>query len=148
MPTTTKPDESVQEKNAPPSTTPTTLSPELASNQPSTSSGRGKPAEQHITTPSSRSISRNSSRYPTQRSPGKSHEGDEAAWGSNFWVTLVDPQVGARLPMRMMNAGLKSWHCLLDTNIFLCVPSYRTSELGSSCWTLCVTFLLRGDSLS
>jgi hypothetical protein len=25
-------------------------------------------------------------------------EGDEAAWGSNFWVTLVDPQVGHLSP--------------------------------------------------
>lgn len=61
-----------------------------------TTSGKEKTPEQCITTPSP-SISHNSSRYPSQRSsqrsPGKGYETDEATWGSNFWVTLVDPQV-------------------------------------------------------
>ncbi len=43
------------------------------------------------TSPPSRSIWRNSSRHPT-RSSGKAVE---AAWGSKFWVTLVDLQVCA-----------------------------------------------------
>lgn len=91
--TTTKPDEPAQSHNPPQITLPK-LSPESSSHQPTTSS-KGKAPEQRISTPS-RSLSRNSSRHPAQRSPQKSpgsgHETDEAAWGSNFWVTLVDPQ--------------------------------------------------------
>ncbi|KAF9453926.1 hypothetical protein P691DRAFT_755001 [Macrolepiota fuliginosa MF-IS2] len=91
MSTSTKPDGSVRGQDVPSPSKPDTLSPEAAANSPSTLSSKGKSTER-LTTPPSRSISRNSSRYATQRSPGKGHEADEAAWGSNFWVTLVDPQ--------------------------------------------------------
>ncbi|KXN90136.1 Rho GTPase-activating protein 39 [Leucoagaricus sp. SymC.cos] len=93
--TTTKPDEPVREHTTPPPASSTTLSPEAALHQPptATATGKGKAPEQTFTPPS-RSISRNSSRHPAQRSPQRSpgKEADEAAWGSNFWVTLVDPQ--------------------------------------------------------
>jgi len=64
--------------------------------KPETTPGKEKSPEQRINT-TLHSISRSVSRYPSQRSfqrsPGKGHEIDEAAWGSNFWVTLVDPHV-------------------------------------------------------
>lgn len=140
--TTTKPDDSVQEKTTPAPTTPTILSPKAAS-QNSTFPGKGKIPEHRTSTPPSRSISRNSSRQPTQRSPGKSHEADEAAWGSNFWVTLVDPQVCTQLSL--MDTAMLKLDAMLDTNILLCLSGDRTSELGPSCRTFCV--MLRASRL-
>ncbi|KAJ3569619.1 hypothetical protein NP233_g4926 [Leucocoprinus birnbaumii] len=92
---TTKPNEPVQKDTPPPTGTLTNFSPGSASHQQTAPPSKGKAPEQRTSTPS-HSLSRNSSRYPTQRSPSRSpvneHETEEAAWGSNFWVTLVDPQ--------------------------------------------------------
>jgi len=96
--TTSKPDDDpVQKSTTSPPASPTVHSPESPSLKLPASSGKEKSPEQHINT-TLHSISRSVSRYPSQRSfqrsPGKGHhEADEAAWGSNFWVTLVDPQV-------------------------------------------------------
>ncbi|KAF8160909.1 hypothetical protein B0H34DRAFT_795758 [Crassisporium funariophilum] len=67
--------------STPPSAT--TLVNPAVSRQPSTSSNDGK-------------LGRSNSRTSTTRTPTRStlagQEGDDPTWGSNFWVTLVDPQ--------------------------------------------------------
>jgi Rho GTPase-activating protein 39 len=59
----------------------------------STSSDKGKsPVNGHASSVESiRPALRH--RPPAPKLPAPVQEGDEAAWGSNFWVTLVDPQV-------------------------------------------------------
>jgi hypothetical protein len=38
----------------------------------------------------------------TAKSQAPMQEGDEATWGSNFWVTLIDPQVSGALRMQYL----------------------------------------------
>lgn len=130
MSATTKSDEPVQEQNVLPSVTPAPVSPGLANNRQSLSPSSGK-SRQHPASPPSRSNSRTSSRRSTHKSSGKGREADEATWGSNFWVTLVDPQV-----------CIQSW-CLeeiltegVDANIILCLSINRGSKLGTPRWSL------------
>ncbi|PPQ77223.1 hypothetical protein CVT25_011069 [Psilocybe cyanescens] len=67
----------------PPSSATKLVNPSL-SRQPSTSSNKSK------------KITKQSSRQSTLKTPTRTtfapQDGDEATWGSNFWVTLVDPQ--------------------------------------------------------
>lgn len=46
-------------------------------------------------------------RTESSQFPIVGQEGDEAAWGSNFWVTLVDPQVGHFSSTRKANCSLQ-----------------------------------------
>lgn len=63
------------------------------SRQPSTSSDKG--AEQNGTLSATASPQKSNLRQPRPQkaSTFPALDGDETAWGSNFWVTLVDPQV-------------------------------------------------------
>ncbi|KAF8973177.1 hypothetical protein BDZ97DRAFT_1912748 [Flammula alnicola] len=78
-----KPHESALQ-TPPPSAT--TLVHPTISRQPSTSSHRGKSSK-----PASRQSTLRSPTRPNFAGP-TSQDGDDATWGSNFWVTLVDPQ--------------------------------------------------------
>ncbi|KAF9476361.1 hypothetical protein BDN70DRAFT_882529 [Pholiota conissans] len=65
----------------------TTLVNPAISRQPSTSSHKGKSPKQAPRQSTLRSPTR-----PTFTTTPPAHDGDDATWGSNFWVTLVDPQ--------------------------------------------------------
>ncbi|KAF9528517.1 hypothetical protein CPB83DRAFT_929834 [Crepidotus variabilis] len=69
------------QQQTPPHSATTLVNPHI-SRQPSTSSNKGK-------TPTTRS---RKSTLRSQSRPAVNQEGDDSAWGSNFWVTLVDPQ--------------------------------------------------------
>jgi hypothetical protein len=61
-------------------------------------------------------------------------EGDEAAWGSNFWVTLVDPQVGCSfIWLRKLTASR-----VPDTDVIFRMSRHWSSKLGSPSRQLCV----------
>ncbi|KAF8638003.1 hypothetical protein AX16_010635 [Volvariella volvacea WC 439] len=76
--------------------TPTPSSTTLGVSEPSAASNKGKAPEHStpiITTPRTDSSSPTSStRRPRNSASPSLSESEETAWGSNFWVTLVDPQ--------------------------------------------------------
>lgn len=87
----------------------------------STSSASPSPAKSSLRNPrSQKSLSSISTR----------DTGDEAAWGSNFWVTLVDPQAS---PLRLFlrSDWLSKKHP--DSDVLLCMPCNWTGQLGPSC---------------
>ncbi len=58
--------------------------------------------------------------------------GDDAIWGANFWVTLVDPQVRSNMsPFTLFSSRT-------EPNTLLRMPSDWPSQLGSARWHLCV----------
>lgn len=91
------------------------------SRQASTSSDKRKSS----TPNSQRSILKSSARSVSTQ------ESDDATWGANFWVTLVDPQVSTRFfNNREMPFDLTK---IKDTNLIFRVSSDWTSQLGPSC---------------
>ena len=60
------------------------------------------------------------------------HTHDETTWGSHFWVTLVDPQVGIYPYFTSSFAALIGVYSV-EPSVLLCVPSNRTGFMGSSC---------------
>jgi len=64
------------------------------------------------------------------RLPVAGQEGDEAAWGSNFWVTLVDPQVMSFI----VGLGTLTAFRTPDSDVLFCLPCDRPSKLGSPSW--------------
>jgi hypothetical protein len=73
-------------RNTPGSSTPQMQNPAHGSSTPTNAVVNGSNAITDFPKPG---IQTKNSPLPV---PGQ--EGDEGAWGSNFWVTLVDPQVG------------------------------------------------------
>ena len=69
-------------------------------------------------------------------SSGSTHTHDDATWGSNFWVTLVDPQ--ASLIMTLLVYLWFNCLCSLDPGLFLRMPGDGTSFMGPSGRELCV----------
>ncbi|KAF8200735.1 hypothetical protein BJ912DRAFT_921356 [Pholiota molesta] len=68
-------------------TPPPSASAPAIARQPSTSSPKGISPKQ-----ASRQSTLKSPTRPTLNLTPAGHDGDDATWGSNFWVTLVDPQ--------------------------------------------------------
>lgn len=72
---------------------------------------------------------------PRTRTPAvpEPSEPDDTKWGSNFWVTLVDPQV--RCPINYCEVSLTE-SCISDTNLVFRLPCDRPSQLGCTCRSL------------
>jgi hypothetical protein len=70
-------------------------------------------------------------------SSGSTHTHDDTAWGSHFWVTLVDPQASCLYWSNIygFNSGLL---CSTDPGLFFRMPGDGTSLMGPSSWELCV----------
>ena len=64
---------------------------------------------------------------------GLGAEGEGGDWGSQFWVTLVDPQVRLLVQLNIWNCG-QTIIFFLDRSFVLCLSSYRSSLLGSASW--------------
>ena len=119
---------------------------QVVSPQPSTSSNKGNAPEQSNGngTTLHKSIPR------TQRSQKSSTlpsgpEGDETTWGSNFWVTLVDPQVSFSVISYGVFVNLTD---NTDPDFILRLSCHWSSKLGSACRQLCVRQLLLHDPLN
>jgi hypothetical protein len=63
----------------------------------------------------------------------------EDGWGSNFWVTLVDPQVCRRLHLATFATCEIEYS---DKYRILRLSSNWSSQLGSSCWQFCASLSL------
>lgn len=97
------------------------------SREPSNVSNRNRPVSQSPlrgSGPAAKPQPR--TRTPAVQEPS---EPDDAKWGSNFWVTLVDPQV-CRVKTNL--AVSRTDGCMSDANIVFCLPCHRASKLGSA----------------
>ena len=79
---------------------------------------------------------------PLQQRPKSSSSSLNTAstdeWGSNFWVTLVDPQVSAFSGLEW-GISIRSSITWLDSDPILCVSCDWPSKLGPSYWQLPVS---------
>lgn len=98
------------------------------------------PAAPAISTPPShtqtppKAAARPPARASAPGTPTHDSSGDDATWGANFWVTLVDPQVRSNMcPFTLFSSRT-------EPNVILRMPSNRPSQLGSARWHLCVRF--------
>ena len=94
--------------------------------------------QSHTQTPPNAAARQQQSARPPARAsaPGTpTHDnssGDDATWGANFWVTLVDPQVRPNMcPFTLFSSRT-------EPNTLLRLPSDWPSQLGSARWHLCV----------
>ena len=81
------------------------------------------------------STTRQSSQQP-KRSKSDPPQEDDPTWGSNFWVTLVDPKVVYFSVLPMIYCSTPR---LKDTDIFLCLPRNWSSQLGRPRRQFCVS---------
>lgn len=86
---------------------------------------------------------------PQKSSTAAVAEAETSAWGANFWVTLIDPQVRVRscllvasvasyVSMALVHRVISDMK-LIDTRTVLCVPGDGPGELGSPSRKLCVS---------
>ncbi len=82
------------------------------------------------------------SRPSTSSASASTHTQDETTWGSNFWVTLVDPQVGIYILILPLLFAALIDVCSAEPGVLLCVPRDGTGFMGPSRWKFCVrTFM-------
>ena len=86
------------------------------------------------------------SRPSTSSASASTHTHDETTWGSHFWVTLVDPQVGIYILILPLLFAALIDVCCTEPGVLLCLPRDRTGFMGPSRRKFCVrTFI---DTLS
>lgn len=108
--------------------TSTSITPTISVQQPSTSATISNSPR----SPAPRS------RKSTLRSPTNTNivqEGEETGWGSNFWVTLVDPQVCSIALEKSVSLKIGS---ISESDCIFCMSCYGRSQLGTPSWYFCV----------